>query len=198
MFHRQSPHRQNPRPHPAPRSSPLPPTPPIVASLHPSQPSFVIRQTLVPAISPTFSTTQKGRPATGRPFLLWEAAPTEAKPSELSGARVCSTLCPVKKVFRLLSSLAKSTLYMFFYHSRRFSPVFFPASAAPPSGSLKPLRRRPLATPGSPHRRLSADPPQPRPAGAITPSAPRTSTNCPRKSAKNTGGHAIAAKNDLA
>ncbi len=99
-------------------------------------------------VSPTLSTTQKGRPATGRPFLLWEAAPTEAKPSELSGARVCSTSCPVKKVFHLLSSLAKSILYRFFYRSGRFSLGFFGSplphlpepSAHPPAAAGQPCR----------------------------------------------------------
>ena len=103
-------------------------------------------------VSPTLSTTQKGRPATGRPFLLWEAAPTEAKPSELSGARVCSTSCPVKKVFHLLSSLAKSILYRFFYRSGRFSLGFFGSPLPSPSRTFRnppPTRPLPPASPAA-------------------------------------------------
>jgi hypothetical protein len=71
-------------------------------------------------------TNEKGRPATGRPSSLWEAVPTEAKPSELSGARVCSAPTAVKNVFPKLSSLEKSITYTEMYAFAGFFAEFLP------------------------------------------------------------------------
>src|SRR6185437_4509569 len=48
---------------------------------------------------PTSLLTAKGPPGNRATLSLWEAAPTEAKPSERSGARVCSAPGGVKTQF---------------------------------------------------------------------------------------------------
>jgi hypothetical protein len=65
--------------------------------------------------------TQKGPPGNRATLLLWEAVPTEAKPSELSGARVCSPPTAVKNVFQQISKPIKSITYI---KIDRFVPVF--------------------------------------------------------------------------